>query len=267
MSGLLLQAVARHDRWFLTAGIALVIALAWAWLLAGAGMSIGGLEMTRMSLGENAHMDMTMTSVADWSPSYVLVMFLMWWIMMIAMMLPSAAPTILLAAAINRNADPDRSPYGATGAFAVGYLFGWGLFSAAAVALQWVMAESGLLSDMLISKSNILSAGILISAGIWQFTPLKNACLRHCQSPVQFLTQNRRPGHHGAFTMGLHHSLFCVSCCWFLMLLLFVGGVMNLIWVGALAVYVWLEKTLPAGSHLSRFTGIALIAGGILVMI
>jgi predicted metal-binding membrane protein len=234
-----LRQILLHDRLFLAAGLGMVVALAWGWLLAGAGMSMGG----------------------------ALIVFAMWWIMMIAMMLPSAAPVILLAAALNRRADPARPPYGATGAFTAGYLLGWGLFSVAAVGVQMWLARIDLLSDMLVIRSDFFNGGILVAAGIWQFTPVKNACLQHCRSPVQFLTQHRRPDNTGALLMGLRHGLYCVGCCWFLMLLLFVGGVMNLLWIAGLAIYVWMEKTLPAGSRLSRITGFGLVTAGIVLMV
>jgi len=167
----------------------------------------------------------------------------------------------LLAAALNRKADSDRPPFGPSGAFAFGYLLGWGGFSAIAVGAQWGLAELGVLSDMLVISSNGLAGGIMIIAGLWQFTPLKQACLRHCQSPVHSLTRNRRPNSRPVI-MGLHHSLFCLGCCWFLMLLLFVGGVMNLFWIAGLTLYVWLEKGLPFGHRISRLAGAALILWG-----
>jgi predicted metal-binding membrane protein len=116
---------------------------------------------------------------------------------------------------------------------------------------------------MLVINSQWLAGGIAIGAGIWQFTPFKQSCLRHCQSPVLFIVENRRPGNTGAIRMGLHHSLFCLGCCWFLMLLLFVGGVMNLIWIASLAAYVWIEKSLPSGRWLSRVAGVGLVLAGI----
>jgi predicted metal-binding membrane protein len=265
-----LEQVLRHDRLFLATGLGMVIALAWGWLLAGAGMSANGIDMTRMSFGAlsdaGAAMDMNMTVFIEWSWPFILVMFFMWWIMMVAMMLPGAAPMILMAASINRKADPARPPYGTTSAFMFGYLLGWGLFSAAAVAAQWSLANSGLLSDMLVLNSSTLSAGILIVAGFWQFTSWKNSCLQHCRSPVHFLTQNRRPDNTGALVMGVHHSLYCVGCCWFLMLLLFVGGIMNLIWIAALTLYVWLEKAAPGGQRMSQIAGAGLILAGLFLL-
>jgi predicted metal-binding membrane protein len=261
-----LELILRHDRWILTAGLWLVVALAWGWLFAGAGMPMSGVEMTRMSLGANAFMDMPMMVPAQWSVGYALLMLAMWWIMMVAMMLPNAAPLILLAAALNRKADPEHPPFGTSGAFVCGYLLCWGGFSVIAVAAQWGLAELGVLSDMLIVNSDALAGGIMIIAGIWQFTPLKRACLRHCRSPVHFLTQTRRPN-SGPLIMGMHHGLFCLGCCWFLMLLLFVGGVMNLLWVAGLALYVWLEKGLQFGHRVSQFAGAGLILWGASLLI
>jgi predicted metal-binding membrane protein len=262
-----LELVYRHDRWFLAAGLLFVITLAWVCLFAGAGMTMTGIEMTRMSVGATAMMDMQMMRWAEWSPGYTAVMFCMWWIMMVAMMLPGAAPVILLAAALNRKADPGRRPYGSTAEFTLGYLLGWGAFSAAAVMAQWGLAESGLLSDMLVLKSRTLAAWILIAGGLWQFTPLKQACLHHCRSPIHFLTAPRRGGRFGAAVIGLRHSLYCIGCCWFLMLLLFVGGVMNLFWIAGLTIYVWLEKGLATSRWVSQAAGAGLLLAGLLLLI
>lgn len=267
MTAAAVKLVYRHDRWFLAAGLLAVIALAWGWLFAGAGMSMDGIEMTRMSIGESAMMDMDMMRWAEWSSGYIAVMFFMWWIMMVAMMLPSAAPVILLAAALNRQADPLHPPYGTSAAFTLGYLLGWGAFSAAAVAAQWCLGEWGVLSGMLVLNSQTLAAGILIAAGLWQFTRLKQACLQHCRSPIHLLTDRRRRGTIGALIIGLRHGVFCLGCCWFLMLLLFVGGVMNLLWIAGLTLYVWLEKGLPFGRYVSQAAGIVLVLAGIRLLI
>ena len=262
-----LELIVRHDRWFLTGALLLVTVLAWAWLFAGAGMGVDGIKMTRMSMDDSAFMAMPAMAPARWSATYALLMFSMWWIMMVAMMLPSAAPVILLAAALNRKANPDTLPFGSSGAFTSGYLLGWGVFSVLAVAMQWSLIRIGVLSDMLLIKSPLMAGVLLIVAGVWQFTPYKQACLRHCRSPIQFLTSARRPGAAGAVVMGLNHSLYCLGCCWFLMLLLFVGGVMNLLWIAGLALYVWFEKVLPGGRRVSHAAGVALILGGIVVLI
>jgi predicted metal-binding membrane protein len=199
---------------------------------------------------------------AIWTAGYAALMFAMWWVMMAAMMLPSAAPILLLFARLNRNARGDR-PYAPTGIFALGYLAAWGLFSAIATLLQWALESVGLLSPMMTTTSWRLGGAIVIAAGLWQITPLKNVCLRHCRSPLGFLMQGWRPGWGGAFRMGAEHGAFCLGCCWFLMGLLFFGGVMNLFWIAGLALYVLIEKTIPIGDWVGRFAGIGLAAWGI----
>lgn len=255
-------AILKRDRWIVLGGLALVILLSWLYLLLGAGMGMSGMEMTRLSSGEGMGMRDTVMQPAAWSIGYALVMFFMWWIMMIAMMLPSATPMILLAAALNRKADPDRQPYGASGYFAAGYLFAWALFSVIAVAVQWGLTATGLLSSWMQSTSTLLAGSILIAAGLWQFTPIKHACLRHCRSPVKFLAQHRRRGNMGSLVMGLEHGTYCVGCCWFLMALLLVGGVMNLYWIIGLAAYVLIEKVVPKGERISQLVGVVLAVWG-----
>jgi predicted metal-binding membrane protein len=205
---------------------------------------------------------------AAWTPGYAVLLFFMWWIMMMAMMLPSAAPMILLFAVINRKQRDKGAPYVPTGIFAAGYLLVWGAFSLVAVSAQWGLERSGLLSSAMASTSVLLGAGLLIAAGVYQLTPLKHACLRHCRSPFAFITLHWRLGDLGALRMGIEHGAFCTGCCWFLMALLFYGGIMNLYWIVGLALYVLLEKTIPAGHWLGRIAGVLLIAwGGALMLV
>jgi predicted metal-binding membrane protein len=255
-----LQRLLRHDRIIVVLSLALVVTASWIYLLMGAGMGMSGFEMTRHTL-----MKMDMMATASWTPAYVALMFFMWWLMMIAMMLPSATPMILLATALNRRADPEHSPFGSSSAFAGGYLMVWAAFSLLAVFLQWWLQQTGLLSGMLYITNPTLSALILVVAGAWQFTPLKQSCLRHCRGPIDFLTRHRKPGNIGAITMGAQHGLFCLGCCWFLMVLLFVGGVMNLYWIAGLAIYVWVEKAMVAGVKFSRIMGAILILWGLVL--
>jgi len=187
--------------------------------------------------------------------------------MMVAMMLPSAAPTILLTAALNRRSTSDHPPFGAAAFFALGYLLVWLFFSLAAAFAQWLLESNGLLSSMMNSKSNYLTAGLLLAAGVWQFSLIKQACLRHCRSPVEFITRQRRPGNRGALVMGLHHGTYCLGCCWFLMSLLFVGGVMNLYWIAGLALFVLVEKLFAKGVWFGRVAGAGLfITGAVLLL-
>ncbi len=247
-----IEFILKRDRWFTAAGLVLVMLLAWAYLLAGAGMGMTAWDMTRMPV------DMDMGPV-HWTPAYVMLMFFMWWIMMIAMMLPGAAPVVLLAAALNRRSDPQQPPYGTTAAFTLGYLLAWAGFSVIAVAGQWLLQVNGMLSGILAVNHSLLAGLLLLAAAAWQLTPMKQACLRQCRTPAKFLTERRRPGNDGALLMGMEHGFYCVGCCWFLMGLLFVGGVMNLFWIAGLAIFVLVEKLLPAGRHAGYSLALALV--------
>jgi predicted metal-binding membrane protein len=257
-----IETMLRRDRWVVVAAIACVVALSWAYLLAGAGMGTSAIEMTRMSLPGADHAGMASLRPAAWDAGYALLMLLMWWIMMVAMMLPGAAPMILLFAAVQRRHRERGGPYAPTTVFALGYLACWAGFSVGAVLLQWALVSVAVLSPMLATTSTALGGALLVAAGLYQLTPLKGACLAHCRSPAHFLASHWRRGVGGAVRMGLAHGAYCVGCCWFLMGLLFVGGVMSLHWIIGLAVLVLLEKTAPAGHWLARATGVALLGAG-----
>ena len=167
---------------------------------------------------------------------------------MTGMMLPSATPATLVYTAVARKAAREGTPVAPVAAFVTGYLFMWTLFSLGATLAQWGLERAALLSPMLVSTSPVLGASLLIAAGVYQLTPWKEACLEHCQSPVQFISQHWRSGGWGAFRMGLEHGAFCLGCCWVLMGLLFFGGVMNLVWIAGITLFVLLEKVLPFGA-------------------
>lgn len=251
----------RRDRLLVCLCLLFIACLAGAYILSGAGMDMSALQMSRPMRHMGA-MDFV-----PWGISHALVMFLMWWVMMIAMMLPSATPTILLAAALNRRSQSETPPYGDTGLFCVGYLLAWGAFSAVAVLAQWGLERGAMLSMHLETLPTALTGLLLVTAGVWQLTPLKAACLRHCRSPADFLVQHRRTGPWGALWMGAHHGLYCLGCCWALMALLFVGGVMNLAWIVGLAAFVILEKTWVVGPLLGRLAGLVLLLVGIYLLI
>ena len=241
-----LQKLLRRESAVTFVCLALVIALSWAYILAAAGMQ----------------MDMSaMMARPAWDVSYSLFMFFMWWIMMIAMMLPSAAPMILLFAFLNRkNA---KGPPHAVAAFISAYVFVWGGFSVMATAFQWGLEESALLSPRMNSADLIFGGALLIAAGVWQLSPLKHACLRHCRAPIEFFAHGWRTGVGGALRMGLEHGAYCLGCCWVLMALLFYGGVMNIWWIAGLAIYVLIEKVVPAGHWIGRGAGALLIVWGL----
>lgn len=266
MSGL--EAVLKHDRRVVAAGLVLVVVLAWGYTLTGAGMGMSAFEMTRQSDHSTIFGDGAGAVPGRlWTLSQSALMLLMWWVMMIAMMLPSAAPTILLAAALNRRSSAKQAPYGSAACFTIGYLLVWALFSVLATAAQWLLQYAGQLSMALQNTGAYLNAALLIAGGLWQFSPIKQACLRHCRSPVEYLTCYRRPGNAGALLMGMGHGSYCLACCWFLMALLFIGGVMNIYWIAGLALYVMVEKLLPHGRRISQALGILLIGAGLAVLV
>ncbi|TIM05254.1 MAG: DUF2182 domain-containing protein, partial [Mesorhizobium sp.] len=206
------------------------------------------------------------TEPRAWGGANWALMIAMWWIMMIAMMSPSAAPTILLYARVHRHALAQgqiQDKLAPTGVFMAGYLLVWLGFSVAVTALHWLLEREAFVSaTMMSSQSRWLSAIVLIAAGLYQLSPLKNACLSHCRAPTAFLARHWRPHATGALRLGALHGAFCVGCCWMLMALLFVGGIMNLVWIAALAILVLVEKLFPAGPWVGRAAGIALIAWG-----
>jgi predicted metal-binding membrane protein len=204
-----------------------------------------------------AQLTMPMT---EWSAANWLAVFIMWAVMMAAMMLPSVAPMVVTFAALSRK----RGETARTIIFVTAYLALWTAFSAAATAAQWALQSMGWLSPMIVSMSTSLSAALLVIAGVFQFTPLKHMCLRACRSPLGCLISDWRGGLWGAWRMGVRHGLYCLGCCWALMALLFVGGVMNLLWIAALAVLVAIEKLAPKGEAIANALGAVMIGAGIL---
>ncbi len=257
-----LESLLRRDRAIVFVGLAGVTGLAWVYLFVlAAGMS--GISLDEVAAGGA----MVMTQVTPWSVLDVLFTFLMWAIMMMGMMVPSAMPATLVYAGVVRKAGRDGNPVAPTLVFVAGYLAAWTLFSTGATAAQWGLEELALLSPMMVSTSPLLGAGLLIVAGVYQLTPAKRACLSHCRSPVQFIAHHWRKGIVGAFRMGLSHGFFCLGCCWALMLLLFVGGVMNLVWVAAITFFVLLEKILPSDRIPSWLAAAGLFAAGVALLV
>jgi predicted metal-binding membrane protein len=193
--------------------------------------------------------------------AWVAVLFLMWWTMMMAMMLPSAAPAILTFGGISRRLDGDGATT-RTFTFCAGYLLVWTAFSVAAVLVQLAAEPILRLNGMFATTSRVAGGVLLIVAGLYQLTPLKGACLRKCQMPLIVFARNWRPGLGGALRMGVGHGLYCLGCCFVLMLILFYGGVMEPLWIAGLAAYVLIEKLLPRHWQVSRLTGILLCAWG-----
>jgi predicted metal-binding membrane protein len=284
MTDLLIQVVLKRDRWIAVAALCVVVAASWIYVLGGAGMGMPAVEMSSLSMalgpsgGASAATSggsvdggigsamQAMATPAGWTAGYAVLMFFMWWIMMIAMMLPSAAPTVMLYAVVNRKAAEKKgqtaAPWNAL-IFMSAYLIAWALFSVIAASLQWAFELTGLLSPTMLNSTSAAFAGIILMlAGLYQLTPLKEACLEHCRGPIGFLTQHWRPGTAGAFRMGLHHGAYCLGCCWGLMVILFFGGIMNLYWIIGLALVVLVEKLAPFGHKIGKPLGVALLAWG-----
>jgi len=208
--------------------------------------------------------EMGMTMEMPWSAADFLVTFGMWTVMMVGMMTPAAAPVLLLFAAMHRGHSAGRVPR-AVGAFGVGYLLVWTAFSAGAAFAQGALHHAATLSPAMATSSARLGGAILMAAGVYQLTPFKGACLTHCRSPLGFLMSHWREGTAGALRMGIAHGTFCLGCCWALMCVLFVVGVMNLLWVAAITIFVLVEKIGPAGAIVARAAGVVMIVAGALV--
>ncbi len=252
--------VLKRDRLVVLGSLLAVAALAWAYLI---HLAVAMDDMPAMGGGMG---DMA-ASLKPWTVTDGLLMFAMWAIMMLAMMLPSAAPMILIFARVNSKQRDKGNAYVPTVIFASGYVLVWTLFSVLATAAQWGLQNAALLSPMMVSTSTYLGGGLFILAGIYQWTPLKQACLKHCRSPLEFIMHHWRAGSGGAFRMGLGHGAFCLGCCWSVMALLFVGGVMNLIWVAIITIFVAAEKMIPYGPWAGRVTGVAMIAMGVYLIV
>jgi predicted metal-binding membrane protein len=246
----------RRDRLVVVFALLSVIILAWGYLLFGAGMSVH--EMSGMPMAQQQPI---------WTAAYAAVVLAMWAIMMAAMMLPSAAPMILLYGTIANRSELKGDPAVRAGVFGLGYIVVWTGFSLAAVALQFGLDHAQLLSPMMSVTSRSVAGGVLIAAGVYQWTPLKQACLRRCRSPLDFLMTEWREGWLGALNMGLRHGAYCLGCCWMLMLLLFVGGIMNIAWIAAVAAFVLVEKVFPGGNWIGRGTGVLLAVWGAAILI
>lgn len=251
-----MEVLPRRDRVIVVGGLALISTLSWAYV----SHLAAGMSNTDMG------MEMAMPRMQAWGVTDFVLTFAMWAVMMVAMMTPSAAPMILMFAGVNRRRRQQEIPYAPTGVFLLGYLVVWAGFSVLATTAQWALHSASLLSPSMAGTSPLLGGGLLLVAGIYQLTPLKHACLSKCRSPLGFVLSEWREGRWGAFTMGLKHGGYCAGCCWSLMTLLFVAGVMNLIWVAAIAGFILLEKVVPAGDRLGRVAGVMLAGWGALVI-
>jgi len=255
-----LERIVRRDRLLMAVGLAATVILAWVYLVRAA------VGMQAMATEAQMHAAMGMADMHAWGFADWFGLFVMWAIMMVAMMLPSAAPVILLVLGMYRRRVEPQARLAAA-AFVAGYLVAWTAFSVAASAAQVALHRATLLAPDMRSSSSALSGAILILAGVYQWLPVKNRCLSHCQSPLGFLSQHWREGTIGGLLLGMRHGAFCVGCCWLLMALLFVVGVMNLLWVAVLGAFVLIEKLLDRHGLFARMAGVAVAAWGIFLLV
>jgi predicted metal-binding membrane protein len=260
-----LERVLRRDRAIVSVALAIVTLLAWLYVLRlAADMDMGGMDMAGSRMFSTG-INMVMTSrIQPWSGAEFALMFAMWSVMMVAMMLPSATPMVLLYARVGRTAAIDGEPFAPTGWFTAGYLLVWFGFAFAATGAQWAFERAALLTPTMESASKVVGGVLLIMAGLYQWSPFKDACLKYCQAPLLFIQRHGgfRRNVLGALEIGVRHGAYCVGCCWALMTLLFVGGVMNVLWIAVIAAFMLAEKVALGERFVSRAAGAGLIVGG-----
>ena len=247
-----LERTLRRDRLLLALGLCLVLAPVWLWLVRAS------LDMYGAMTGASAWM-----MRATWDAPFTALIFVMWTVMMVGMMLPSATPAVLLYARIARSGAEPESPVLRAYLFVAGYLVTWAAFSAAATLLQRTLATQALVTPMMEAASPYLAAALLVVAGAYQWSSVKRRCLSRCRTPAAFIVENWRPGVSGALRLGAEHGVYCVGCCWALMLLLFAGGVMSLAWIAGLSLFVLFEKLGPATPWSDRAVGAVLVLAGL----
>lgn len=254
----MIASAVKRDRAILLCGLAVVMGLAWA-------------HMARMASGmggaAGCHAGIAAPSVRAWSAWDLATAVAMWGVMMVAMMLPVVSPWILVFSKVARERDLRPSPFPAVRAFLAGYGAVWLAYTLAAAAAQFVMQRVALVSGDSIVTNPLVAAGLLLAAGVYQWTPLRDACMSHCRSPLGFFLTTWREGRWGSVVMGAKHGLYCVGCCWAVMALSFVFGVMNLLWMALVTAFLLVEKVTSIGPWMSKMAGAALIACSLWMLI
>ena len=265
MTDAVLETVLRRDRAIVAAALLVMAGLAWAYVLwLAADMDMGGMDMSGFRMVP-AGVVLMMPATAPWNATEFAFVFAMWAVMMVGMMTPSATPMILIYTRVGHQAAQQGKPFAASSWFASGYLLAWIGFAFVATFAQWALERGSLLTPTMAVASGTPSGIMLIAAGLYEWTPLKDACLRQCQMPLQFIQRHGgfRPDAFGSLAIGARHGAYCVGCCWVLMALLFVGGVMNVLWIAAVTIFVLVEKVIPAGRVVSRIAGAGFFAAGV----
>jgi predicted metal-binding membrane protein len=253
------ESVLKRDRIIIAIALITLAILAWGYLLR--------LNLPASAMPDMPGMNMAATQV--FAPTDLALTFAMWTTMMVGMMIPSAAPMILLYGRVGRQARVQGTVFAATGWFAAGYLAAWTGFAAVATLAQSALAQAALITPGMVAANRMLTGALLLIAGLYQWTPMKYACLSQCQTPFAFLARmgGFRRDVAGSLSLGLRHGVYCIGCCWAIMALLFAGGVMNLLWVAALSIFVLLEKLVPAGRLITRAAGLVSIAAGVIFIL
>jgi len=259
-----LASALRRERIIALGAMLFIAALAWIWLLREAGR-MAGMDMPAMASVRMNHLQMMSPAFAAWSAPLAGYLFLMWFVMMIGMMTPSAAPMALLYLGVARHAARSGQRFASATWFLLGYLVAWGVFSLLATGAHWALESAAMMTPAMRAADRPIGAMVLIAAGVYQWLPLKDACLAHCRAPLSFIQQHGgfQPAAAGAIRLGLLHGAYCVGCCWALMLVLFAVGVMNLLWIAALMCLVLAEKLLPHGRWVTRIAGAMSAASGL----
>jgi predicted metal-binding membrane protein len=257
-------AVRRRDRAVIVLAIALVTALVWSYLFwLSADMEMGGMDMTGLRMIPSG-MGLMMPTAMPWRAMEFGFVFAMWTVMMVGMMTPSAAPMFLMYARVGRQTQARGRPLSATVWFAIGYFLVWIAFALFATSVQWALERTALLDFTMATTDNVLGGLIFVAAGLYQWTRLNDLCLTECQRPFEFVMRHGgyRRDASGCIALGFRHGAYCVGCCWALMALLLVGGVMNVLWIVLLALLAFLERVTSMGRLIARLAGIVLVAGG-----
>src|SRR5258708_1845329 len=256
-----LERILRRDRVIVGMALVLLTVLAWSYVLwLAVDMDMGGMDMTGFRIG-SSRLGIIAPAHAPWRLIEFAFVFVMWVLMMVGMMAPSATPMILMYTRAGRQAAASRTPFAPTGWFVAGYFLAWTAFSLVATLVQWVLERWALLDSSMASASQTLGGIVLIAAGAYQWSPLKDVCLTQCQTPLTFLMRHGgfRRDAPGCLLLGLRHGAYCIGCCWALMALLFVVGAMNVLWIAGLAILILLEKSVPGGRFPSRALGLVLV--------
>ena len=267
-------AVVRRDRVVIVLAVALLTALAWGYLLwLSADMNMGGMDMGGMDMGGidmtalrmiPSGMGLMVPAEMPWRAMEFAFVFVMWTVMMVGMMTPSAVPMFLMYARVGRQIEAQGKSLSATLWFAAGYFLVWVAFALFATLMQWALERTALLDFTMASTDNVLGGLVFVAAGLYQWTRLNDLCLAQCQRPFAFVMGHGgyRRDAPGCVMLGLRHGAYCVGCCWALMALLLVGGVMNVLWIVLLALLAFLERVTSMGRLIARLAGIVLVAGG-----